>query len=62
MGAIYNVGSGRSIRIRDLLNRILEENGLTKAAVITEPASKSDRYDVHDIFADISKLNGIIHK
>lgn len=56
-GEIYNVGSGASIKIRDLLNNILRENGLSMDIVkITEI---DGRFDVKDIRANINKLKKI---
>ena len=56
-GEVYNVGSGISIKISDLLNNILHENGLTMDIVkITE---SDDRFDVKDIRANINKLKKI---
>jgi len=55
-GEIYNVGSGVSVKIRDLLKRILEENGLDMDVVEERPAKLTDKSDIPDLFADVSKL------
>ncbi|MFZ4400854.1 MAG: GDP-mannose 4,6-dehydratase [Bacteroidales bacterium] len=57
-GEIYNVGSGNSIRICDLLESILIENGLDMNIVKIE--KYSNKYDIKDIYSDNSKLNYII--
>jgi GDP-4-dehydro-6-deoxy-D-mannose reductase len=55
-GEIYNVGSGSSIPIRELLKRILEENGLSMAIVEERKAELPHKFDIRNIVADISKL------
>jgi nucleoside-diphosphate-sugar epimerase len=55
-GEVYNVGSGVSIRIRDLLRRILEENGLSIGVVEEQASKQGDAFDIKDLVADISKL------
>lgn len=55
-GEIYNVGSGVSITIRELLGKILAENGLSMDCVETNPPSFVNKLDVPDIYADIEKL------
>ena len=54
-GEIYNVGSGRSLAMRELLDQILAENGLADAAVTTS-ATRDNEFDVADIYADINRL------
>jgi GDP-4-dehydro-6-deoxy-D-mannose reductase len=55
-GEIYNVGTGTSIPVRDLLKRILEENGLGMAIIEERKAGFANRFDIKDLVADISKL------
>jgi len=55
-GEIYNVGSGTSIPIRELLKRILEENGLSMAIVEERNAELPHKFDIKDLVADIGKL------
>lgn len=55
-GEVYNVGSGESIKILDLLNGILLENGIPLDAVEEGISPNQDRFDVQEIYADISKL------
>lgn len=58
-GEVYNVGSGFSIRISDLLDRILSEEGLDRSIIEERPASRPNKFDIKDIFADISKLKAL---
>lgn len=58
-GEIYNVGSGKSVEIRDLLHKILKENGIPEESVSLEPSIESNKDDVSNIFADINKLESI---
>jgi len=58
-GCVYNVGSGYSIRIRDLLERILAENGLEPGIIEERQQNDPDKFDVKDIYADISMLKGL---
>jgi GDP-4-dehydro-6-deoxy-D-mannose reductase len=55
-GEIYNVGSGTSITMRDLLKQILEENGLSMAMVEERKPELPHTFDIKDIVADISKV------
>lgn len=56
-GEVYNVGSGYSIQIAQLLRQILSENGLCMENVQTVDCRSGP--EVTDIFADISKLKNI---
>lgn len=60
VGEIYNVGSGASIRVRNLLQRILEENGLRMDVVEERAFRASTKFDVKDLFADVSKLKALM--
>lgn len=53
-GEIYNVGSGNSIKIEDLLKNILLQNDLSMDIVKTEHFD--NRFDIKNIYADISKV------
>ena len=55
-GEVYNVGSGASIRIRDVLRRILEANGLSMEIVQQQEVNRESRFDIKDLVADIAKL------
>ncbi len=59
-GEIYNVGSGASIRIRDLLRGILEESGLSIEIVEEQISKEPDAFDIKDLVADISKLKTLV--
>jgi GDP-4-dehydro-6-deoxy-D-mannose reductase len=61
-GEIYNVGSGRSILLRDLLRDILKEQGLDISVVDEMPVLEKNKLDVPDIYADISKLENLGNK
>jgi len=56
-GEIYNVGSGKSICIKELLLSVLGENNLSMNDV--EVRNFDSRYDVKDIYADISKIKNL---
>lgn len=56
-GEIYNVGSGKSICIKELLLSVLGENNLSMNDV--EIGNFDSRYDVKDIYADISKIKNL---
>lgn len=54
-GAVYHVGSGKGIRMRDLLEQYLARNGLDFSVVDEDSAhSTHSGYDVPAIFADMS--------
>ena len=56
-GEIYNVGSGTSIKMYDLLRMILEETGIGINVVQHATTMKSHFIDISDIYADLTKLN-----
>lgn len=58
-GEVYNIGSGKSILLRDLLKDILKEQGLDMSVVDETPVLEKNKLDVPDIYADISKLEGL---
>ncbi|TAM37171.1 NAD-dependent epimerase/dehydratase family protein [bacterium] len=58
-GEVYNVGSGRSIRMRDLLNLLLKEAGLDMKVVEEKVLPVADQTDVSEIYADLRKINGL---
>lgn len=55
-GAAYNVGSGRPVRMKDLLVRLLKENGMTFSAVNDNRPAFSAGKEVPKIYADITRL------
>jgi GDP-4-dehydro-6-deoxy-D-mannose reductase len=61
-GEVYNVGSGKSILLRDLLGIILREHGLDMSVVDEMPTQEKSKLDVLDIYADISKIKSLRKK
>jgi GDP-4-dehydro-6-deoxy-D-mannose reductase len=61
-GEIYNVGSGRSVLLRDLLENLLNEQGLDMSVVDEMPVQEKNKLDVPDIYGDISKLESLRQK
>lgn len=59
-GEIYNVGSGKSVKINDILDEVIAENGIDLPVVEFLENKSASKIDVKDIFADISKLNYLI--
>jgi nucleoside-diphosphate-sugar epimerase len=57
-GEIYNVGSGKSIQIADLLAKILQQAGLSHE-VIEEQYYSEKANEVTDIYADMTKTKTI---
>lgn len=55
-GETYNVGSGRSVLLRDLLRDILNKEGLDMSVVDEMSVQEKNKFDVPDIYGDISKL------
>jgi GDP-4-dehydro-6-deoxy-D-mannose reductase len=62
VGETYNVGSGRSILLRDLLENLLNEQGLDMSVVDEMPVLEKNKLDVPDIYSDISKLESLRRK
>ena len=60
-GEIYNVGSGNSVKIREIFNKIISENGIEQSAVGYLDNKEASKIDIKDIFADISKLSNLIN-
>jgi GDP-4-dehydro-6-deoxy-D-mannose reductase len=58
-GETYNIGSGRSVLLRDLLQDILNEQGLDMSVVDEMPIQEKNKLDVPDIYGDISKLESL---
>lgn len=57
-GEVYNVASGRPIKIKDILNKMLDEEGL-ESSVVKANSRAEHANDSDIIFADISKLEGL---
>lgn len=58
-GETYNVGSGRSVLLRDLLRGLLSKEGLDMSVVDEMPVQEKNKLDVPDIYGDISKLKNL---
>ncbi|MDD4894968.1 MAG: GDP-mannose 4,6-dehydratase [Candidatus Omnitrophica bacterium] len=58
-GQVYNVGSGTSIKMRDLLAQLLREAGLGIDLVDENRPSIADKTDIPEIYADLEKLQGL---
>ncbi|OGR69969.1 MAG: hypothetical protein A2089_11490 [Elusimicrobia bacterium GWD2_63_28] len=57
-GEVYNVGSGRPVRMKTLLADLLARNGVPYTAVESSPG-QAGRLDVNRIYADTRKLNAL---
>lgn len=55
-GEIYNVGSGFSVKLSDLLEKILLDNDLETDIIEIRTTNFVNKLNVDDIFADISKI------
>jgi len=53
-GEVYNVGSGKSITISELLEDVLKRNDLTMDCVGKN--NFDNRFDIKDVYADVDKL------
>lgn len=53
---VYNVGSGKSTMIRDLLKEIFDEFQIEVDSLEVKAESNNDKIDITDIYADIKKL------
>lgn len=56
-GEFYNVGSGTSITMRELLKKILADNGLSETVVEAGVVPSVNKLDVKDMYADIRKIS-----
>jgi GDP-4-dehydro-6-deoxy-D-mannose reductase len=59
IGEIYNIGSGKSIKISSLLETILSENGLDMNVVEQKTFNKPNSLDIVDMFANVEKLKNL---
>jgi GDP-4-dehydro-6-deoxy-D-mannose reductase len=59
-GGVYHVASGRPVRMRELLHRMLREGGLDPSIVdeVTAPARRG--YDAPIIYADITRTTSLL--
>lgn len=58
-GEIYNVGSGEPVLVRDVLYRLLEENGFSRDIVNEVNNSDHRKLDLKKIYSDMSKTKKI---
>lgn len=56
-GEVYNVGSGRATPLTEVLQRLLEDEGLSMDVVRVAPLGGPPRPNVECVHADISKLS-----
>ncbi|MFO0697666.1 MAG: NAD-dependent epimerase/dehydratase family protein [Nitrospira sp.] len=61
-GEIYNVGSGKPIRVYELLDQLLNEAGLGKDSVEIRDYPTRNKIDVAEIYADIRKIKFLEEK
>ena len=59
-GEIYNVGSGKSIRIDELLTKLLDEVGLAHDIIEEQSVTANKLFDIPDIYADLSKTKEVL--
>jgi len=55
-GEVYNVGSGTSVKMRDLLALLLKEAGLDMRVVEETTPLVTDKTDIPEIYADLRKI------
>lgn len=58
-GEVYNIGSGRPLKISGLLKKLLAGTGIPYSAVKSAAAAPRTRNDVDAIYADTRKLRGL---
>ncbi|MBD2199021.1 MULTISPECIES: NAD-dependent epimerase/dehydratase family protein [Calothrix] len=59
-GEVYNVGSGLSLRLDIILEKILQENGLNMDVIEIQNISNKNKLNINNIYADISKFQSLI--
>ncbi len=59
-GEIYNVGSGKSIKMYELLCMIFAENGINTDIVEQRTTIETNRIDISDIYAELTKINTLL--
>ena len=59
IGAVYHVASGRPIRMRDVLARILDEAGLNMRRVVEGKPVAGQGYDAPVIYADVTRTQAL---
>ena len=58
-GEVYNVASGLPVKMRDLLEALLTENGIPYGVVEENPALLNRKTEVKAIYADVSKFSAL---
>lgn len=58
-GEVYNVGSGKCVKMRDLLILVLKEAGLDVEVVEEKPPTVPDKTDIPEMCADLRKIQGL---
>lgn len=58
-GEIYNVGSGQSTKVDDILAEVIAENGIDRSAIGFLENISAAKLDIRDIYADISKFSNL---
>lgn len=61
-GQVYNVGSGKSVKMRELLDSVLKEAGLNMSVVEEKGPKVSDKTDISEIYADLRKIKTLGEK
>lgn len=61
-GQVYNVGSGKSVKMRELLGSVLKEAGLNMNVVEEKGPKVSDKTDISEIYADLRKIKSLGEK
>lgn len=60
-GEVYNVGSGKAIKIRSLLKKMLAKNKLKNSIVkYKKNKNKKEHSNIHKVVASISKINKLM--
>jgi GDP-4-dehydro-6-deoxy-D-mannose reductase len=58
-GEVYNVGSGKGIKMSSLLYKILQENGLSMDVVLERAVEATPKHNVMRMVADTGKLTAL---
>lgn len=58
-GEVYNVGSGFSVRLDLILEKILQEYGLSMKVIETKKFDNKNKLNINDIYADSNKLKSL---
>jgi nucleoside-diphosphate-sugar epimerase len=58
-GHVYNVGSGRPVDMKTLLDQIMSHEGINLASVVLQEEIGGGSKKISRIYADINKLNSL---